>query len=107
VLASIGLYGLLSYSVVRRTREIGVRVALGAQLRDIVSLVVRQGFGLALLGCVLGLAGAAAVTRFIASFLYGVSTFDPITYLTVTVLMLGVALFACWLPAAAPHGSTP
>ena len=98
-LASLGLYGLLSFGVIRRTREIGVRVALGAQVRDIVSLVIKQGLGLALLGCALGIGGALVAARFIGSLLYGVSANDAFTFGATALSLLAVALLACWLPA--------
>jgi predicted lysophospholipase L1 biosynthesis ABC-type transport system permease subunit len=99
LLASLGIYGLLSYSVTQRTREIGVRIALGATLRDIIRLVLRQGLALGLIGCALGIGAALAVTRSVASLLYGVHPADPFTFAAVTGLLVGVALTACWLPA--------
>jgi ABC-type antimicrobial peptide transport system permease subunit len=98
-LACLGLYGVLSFSVVQRTREIGVRIALGAQRRDVLALVVGQGLKLALLGLVLGLVAALAVTRFVASLLYGVTATDPVTFVGVSLLLLAVAVLASWLPA--------
>jgi predicted lysophospholipase L1 biosynthesis ABC-type transport system permease subunit len=99
LLASFGLYGVLSYGVLQRTREIGVRMALGASVRDVVALVVRQGLGLALFGCVLGIIGAIAGAQLIASLLYGITPTDPLTLVAVVGLLLGVAFLACWLPA--------
>ena len=99
VLAAVGIYGLLSGSVTERTREIGVRLALGATRRDILSLVVRQGMKLAGLGVVIGLAGAAAASHALVSLLYGVSRLDPATYLGVVALLVIVSAVACWLPA--------
>jgi putative ABC transport system permease protein len=99
LLAGVGIYGLISYSVERRTREIGVRMALGAQRRDILGLVVRQGIVLASLGLALGLAGAFAATRLLAGLVYGVSTTDPTTYAALSVFLLLVALLACLVPA--------
>jgi predicted permease len=99
LLASLGVYGLLSYSVAQRTREIGVRMALGATLPDVVRLVIGQGLTLVLSGGALGVAGALTVTRFIASLLYGVQPTDPVTFAAVTGLLVAVALTACWLPA--------
>ena len=99
VLASLGLFGTLSYRVAQRTREIGVRVALGATLRDVVAPVLRQGLVLAIIGCGAGLAGAFALTRLIANLLYGVTASDPVTFVAVSGLLLGVALLASWLPA--------
>jgi len=98
-LASLGLYGALSFGVVRRTREIGVRMALGASAREVLALVVRQGLALALLGCVLGVAGALALARLVAGLLYNVKANDPLTFAATALVLLGVALLACWLPA--------
>ena len=98
-LASLGLYGVISYSAKQRTREIGVRVALGAGERDIVWLILGQGLVVALAGIALGLAGAAAVTRVVSTFLVGVSATDPITFAGVPALLLAVAIVASFLPA--------
>ncbi|MGB6875023.1 MAG: FtsX-like permease family protein [Candidatus Acidiferrales bacterium] len=99
LLASIGVYGLLSYEVVCRTREIGIRVALGAQRRDVLRLVVGRGILLTTVGLLLGVALAAALTRFLASLLYGVSGTDPLTFAGVAALLIFVALAACYVPA--------
>jgi ABC-type antimicrobial peptide transport system permease subunit len=99
VLATMGLYGVMTYAVSQRTREIGIRVALGAQVRDVLRLVVSQGMRMALAGIVLGLAGAVALTRVLASLLLGVGTTDAVTFVGVAVLMAAVALLACYLPA--------
>jgi putative ABC transport system permease protein len=99
LLAAIGIYGLMAYSVSQRTHEIGIRVALGAQQRDVLRLVLRQGMLLAGFGIVLGLGGAVAATRLLASQLYGVTATDPVTLGSVAVLLGVVALVACWLPA--------
>ena len=98
-LASLGLYGVLSYGVTQRTREIGVRMALGASSRDILSMVVRQGMLVALLGCALGVVAAAAVTRLIGDLLFGIAPGDPVMLLTTVAVLMPVALVACWLPA--------
>jgi putative ABC transport system permease protein len=98
-LAVIGLYGVLAYAVTQRRREIGVRMALGAQPRDVRRLVVGQGMRLALLGVGLGLAGALALTRLIRNLLFEVAPFDPPTFVLVAVTLGVVALLACWLPA--------
>ncbi|HWS87827.1 MAG TPA: ABC transporter permease [Pyrinomonadaceae bacterium] len=98
-LAAVGLYAVMSYAVAQRLHEIGVRVALGAQGRDILVLVVRQGLALGLAGAALGLAGALALTRLMRSLLYEVSTTDLATYVSVSALLLVVTLLACVIPA--------
>jgi putative ABC transport system permease protein len=98
-LAAVGIYGLISYTVGRRTHEIGVRMALGARRRDIFGLVVRQGLVLASVGLVAGLAGAFALTRLLAGIVYGVSPTDPATYAALSLFLLLVALLACLVPA--------
>jgi putative ABC transport system permease protein len=98
-LACLGLYGVLSFAVVQRKREIAVRVALGAQNRNVLKLVLGQGVKLVLLGSAIGLAGTLITTRFVSSFLYGVSRTDPLTIFCVTLLLLLVATLASWLPA--------
>jgi putative ABC transport system permease protein len=99
VLAAAGIYGVLSGNVAERTREIGVRAALGASRGSILALVVRQGMMLTGLGVAIGLAGAAAASQFIASMLFGVSRLDPVTYLGVIALLAGVSVIACGVPA--------
>jgi predicted permease len=98
-LTALGVYGVLAFSVVQRTREIGVRVALGAGRADVVALVIRQGLGLVTLGAGLGLIAAFALARFVTRLLYGVSSADPLTLGATLLLLLAVALLACWLPA--------
>ena len=98
-LACLGLYGTLSFTVAKATREIGVRTALGAESRDVLWLVVRKGLKLTVIGSVLGLVGALGVTRLVARFLYGVSSSDPATFVGVAFLLVIVALLASWLPA--------
>lgn len=98
-LACLGLYGVLAYNVTLRTREIGVRMALGAQTGDITSLIVNQGVTLAVIGCALGVAAAIALSRFVVSFLYGVSAIDPLTLAVAVVILTLVAFLASWLPA--------
>jgi putative ABC transport system permease protein len=99
ILAAIGIYGLMAYSVQQRTQEMGIRMALGADRGRIRSLVVWHGMRLALIGVVIGIGAAFGLTRFIASFLYGVKTWDPLAFSTVPVVLSLVALFAVWLPA--------
>ena len=99
VLASVGIYGVLSYFVTQQTREIGVRMALGAQRHDILSLVMRKGMGLAVVGVAIGLLAALALARLMTSLLFGIGARDPITFATVVVILLVVALAACLIPA--------
>jgi predicted permease len=99
VLACVGLYGLLSYEVSRRTREIGIRMALGAQPESVLRLVLRQGIVLAIAGAALGIGVALAVTRYLTTMLYGVHANDPLTMIAVAVLLTLVALAACYIPA--------
>ncbi len=98
-LAAVGLYGVMSYSVSRRKNEIGVRLALGAQARQVRRLVVRQGMSLVLIASMLGLGVALAAAKVAASFLYGVTPYDPTTFIVVPFFLAAVALLACWLPA--------
>ena len=99
VLTIVGLYGVMSYTVAQRTNEIGIRMALGAQTRDVLRLIVGQGLRLVLIGLAIGLAGAFALTRLIASLLFGVGTNDSLTFAAVAVVLSLVALLACYLPA--------
>ena len=99
ILAATGIYGVMSYSVAQRTQEIGVRMALGARPLDVLKLVVRQGMILALIGIVIGLAGAFALTRVMSSLLFGVTGRDPITFGAVAALLIVVAFIACFVPA--------
>jgi predicted permease len=99
VLGMVGIYGVLGFLVSKRTREFGIRMALGAQRRDVLWLVVREGARFSAIGIILGLAGAFAVTRWLSSELYGVSAVDPLTYAGVAAVMAMVSMLACYLPA--------
>lgn len=99
VLAAIGIYGLMAYSVEQRTQEMGIRLALGADRIAIRNLVVRHGMGLTLIGVLLGIGAAFGLTRFLASFLFGVKSWDPLVFVAVPLVLTAVALAAVWVPA--------
>ncbi len=99
LLASAGLYGVTGYGVARRTRELGVRIALGAQPGDVLRLVLKEGMGSALMGCAIGLIAACGLTRLMQTLLFGISATDPTTFAGVTVAVLLVTIAACWIPA--------
>ena len=99
LLAAMGIYGVLAQAVVQRTHEIGIRMALGAQARDVLRLIVRQGMSLTIVGIAVGLLGSFALTRLLASLLFGVGATDPATFLWIAALLAAVSFFACYLPA--------
>jgi putative ABC transport system permease protein len=98
-LASVGLYGVVAHGVTERTHEIGVRIALGAERRHVLGLVVRQGLSMAALGTAIGVAGALGVSRWIEGLLFGVTPTDPVTIAAVVATLFTVALIACYVPA--------
>ena len=98
-LAAVGIYGVMAYTVTQRTQEIGIRVALGARRGDVLKLMLGHGLRLALLGTVIGMAGALGLTRLMTGLLYEVKPSEPITFLGVSALLTSVTLLACWLPA--------
>jgi putative ABC transport system permease protein len=99
LLAVIGIYGLMAYTVQQRTQEIGIRMALGAQSCDVLRMVLRHGLLLCLVGIAVGISGAFAAVRLLKSLIFGVSPTDPVTFVSVAVLLAGVAFAACWIPA--------
>ncbi len=99
LLGLVGLYAAISYSVSQRTHEIGIRTALGARPGDILRLVVDQGLKMVVIGVAIGIAVALALTRFLSSLLYGIRPTDPVTFIAVSLVLMGVALLACYVPA--------
>jgi putative ABC transport system permease protein len=99
LLSAIGIYGVMAYSVAARTQEMGIRMSLGAEPRDILKLVVRQGMRLALIGVVIGIAASLALTRLISTLLFGVSASDPLAFSLAAAVLVATALVACYLPA--------
>jgi putative ABC transport system permease protein len=99
LLAAVGLYGVKSYLVARRTREIGIRMALGAQPSDVLWMIVREGLGVTMVGLVIGVVLSVGVGTLLASWLYRVEAVDPVTFTVMPLVLLAAALMACWLPA--------
>jgi putative ABC transport system permease protein len=99
ILAAVGIYGVMSYSVTQRTHEIGIRMALGAQTKDVLKMIVGQGMTVVVIGVVIGVAASFALTRLMESLLFGVSAADPITFIVVPLILTAVAMAACFLPA--------
>jgi ABC-type antimicrobial peptide transport system permease subunit len=99
LLGATGLFAVISYSISQRTHDIGVRMALGAQKSDVLRLVMRQGMTLSLIGLVIGAVAALGVTRFLTNLLYGVKPTDSLTFVAVSLILTGLALLACWIPA--------
>jgi putative ABC transport system permease protein len=99
VLAAVGIYGVMSYAVAQRVHEIGIRMALGAEPRDVLRLIIGQGLRLTFFGLIIGVAGSLAAGHWLASLLFGVKATDPLTYVAVALLLVGVAFLACYIPA--------
>jgi putative ABC transport system permease protein len=99
LIAAVGIYGVISYSVSQRTHEIGMRMALGAQEGNVLNLVMGEGLKLVLIGLGIGLAGALSLTRILSTFLFGVTATDPVTFVSVSLFLTAVALLACYIPA--------
>ena len=107
LLASVGMYGVMAYTVSQRRREIGIRMAIGAATRDVVGLIMRQGMTLVVIGAAIGIGGALAASRLLRGVLYGASVIDPVTFIGVPLLLTGVAALASWLPARRASGVDP
>jgi len=99
VLSAVGIYSVMAYAVEQRTHEVGIRLALGARVGDVLKLVIKQGMRLALIGVALGLSAALALTQLMKGMLFGVAAADPLTYAGIALLLTAVALLACWIPA--------
>lgn len=99
LLASVGIYGTVSYAVVRRTREVGIRMALGARKRDVIAMILRETTRPVIAGLAIGMIGAVFATHLMRAILFGVSTFDPISFIGVSILFFLITMLAAWLPA--------
>jgi putative ABC transport system permease protein len=98
ILAAVGIYGVLSYTVMQRTHEIGIRMAIGAQRRDVFTMVIGRGMKLVLTGVALGLIGAFSLTRLMRTMLFGVAPTDPVTFVSIAILLTAIAMLACYVP---------
>jgi putative ABC transport system permease protein len=107
LLAAIGIFGVMSYSVSRRAQEMAIRIALGARRGDVLKLILGEGLGVTLLGVLIGVGVSLALGRLISSYLYGVSAYDPLTFFAVALLLFAVALLACFLPARRASRTDP
>jgi putative ABC transport system permease protein len=107
LLAAVGIYGVVAFSVSRRTREIGVRIALGASARDVLSMVVREALLLAAIGVAVGIAGGLALTNVVQGMLFGVAATDPATYAAASLALIAVAALAAYVPARRAAGLSP
>jgi putative ABC transport system permease protein len=99
LLATVGIYGVMSYSVLQRTREVGIRMALGAEGRDVLRTLIGEGLRLAMAGVVLGVIGALLISRLLSTMLFQISPTDPVTFVSVAAVLTAVALLACYIPA--------
>ena len=107
LLAAVGIYGVMSYSVSERTHEIGIRMALGAHRGDVLGLIAKLWFKLIFIGVAIGIAAALGLTRLIAKLIYGVGAFDPLTFVGVAIVLAFVALLACYIPARRASSVNP
>jgi len=107
LLAAVGIYGVVSYSISRRMPEMGVRMALGASSGDVLRLVMREGLVLTAVGLILGLGGALAISQYMSSLIYGISAVDPVTYIAALAVIPAAAMLGCWRPASRAASANP